>query len=82
MQNAGWAFSGVASGGCSVVSSGLLFLAASLVAECRLVGSRTSVFVALGLNGIFLDQGSNPCALRCQADSQPLDHQGSPFRVF
>ena len=24
------------------------------------------------------DQGLNLCALYCQADSQPLDHQGSP----
>ena len=28
--------------------------------------------------GIFPDQGSNPCPLRWQADSQPLRHQGSP----
>ena len=28
--------------------------------------------------GIFPDQGSNPCPLRRQADSQPLRHQGSP----
>ena len=28
--------------------------------------------------GIFLDQGSNPCALHWRADSLPLDHQGSP----
>ena len=28
--------------------------------------------------GIFPDQGSNPCALHWQADSQPLRHQGSP----
>ena len=27
--------------------------------------------------GIFLDQGSNPCALYWQADSYPLHHQGS-----
>ena len=27
---------------------------------------------------IFPDQGSNPCPLHCQADSQPLRHQGSP----
>ena len=27
---------------------------------------------------IFPDQGSNPCPLRWQADSQPLRHQGSP----
>ena len=31
--------------------------------------------------GIFPDQGSNPCALHWQADSQPLRHQGSP-RIF
>ena len=28
--------------------------------------------------GIFPDQGSNPCPLYWQADSQPLCHQGSP----
>ena len=28
--------------------------------------------------GIFPDQGPNPSPLRWQADSQPLDHQGSP----
>ena len=28
--------------------------------------------------GIFQDQGSNPCPLHWQADSQPLRHQGSP----
>ena len=27
--------------------------------------------------GIFPDQGSNPCPLHWQADSQPLRHQGS-----
>ena len=29
--------------------------------------------------GIFPDQGSNPCPLHWQADSQPLRHQGSPY---
>ena len=28
--------------------------------------------------GIFPDQGSNPCPLHWQADSQQLSHQGSP----
>ena len=28
--------------------------------------------------GILPDQGSNPCPLQWQADSQPLHHQGSP----
>ena len=32
--------------------------------------------------GIFPDQGSNPCPLHWQADSQPLRHQGSPLSVF
>ena len=32
--------------------------------------------------GIFPDQGSNPCPLHWQADSQPLHHQGSPRAVF
>ena len=42
-----------------------------------------SVVVAHGSScsaacGIFPDQGSNPCPLHWQADSQPLRHQGSP----
>ena len=48
-------------------------------------GSRRagSVVVAHGPScsaacGIFPDQGSNPCPLHQQADSQPLRHQGSP----
>ena len=48
-------------------------------------GSRCagSVVVAHGPScsaacGIFPDQGSNPCLLHWQADSQPLRHQGSP----
>ena len=32
--------------------------------------------------GIFPDQGSNPCTLHWQADSQPLRHQGSPELFF
>ena len=32
--------------------------------------------------GIFPDQGSNQCALKWKADSQPLDHQGSPEVIF
>ena len=52
-------------------------------------GSRRSgsVVVAHGLScsaacGIFPDQGSNPCPLHWQADSQPLRHQGSPILFF
>ena len=51
----------------------------------RSTGSRRagSVIVAHGpscsaARGIFPDQGSNPCPLHWQADSQPLRHQGSP----
>ena len=32
--------------------------------------------------GILPDQGSNPCPLHQQADSQPLRHQGSPVSEF
>ena len=52
----------------------------------RSIGSRRagSVVVAHGPScsaacGIFRDQGSNPCPLHWQADSQPLHHQGSPI---
>ena len=52
-------------------------------------GSRRagSVVVAHGPScsaacGIFPDQGSNPCPLPWQADSQPLCHQGSPEQLI
>ena len=55
----------------------------------RSTGSRRagSVVVAHGPScsaacGIFPDQGSNPCPLHWQADSQPLLHQGSPGHAF
>ena len=51
----------------------------------RSTGSRRagSVIVPQGPScsvacGIFPDQGSNPCPLHWQADSQPLRHQGGP----
>ena len=51
----------------------------------RSTGSRRagSVVVAHGPScsaacGIFPEQGSNPCPLHWQADSQPLRYQGSP----
>ena len=51
----------------------------------RSTGSRHagSVVVAHGPScsaacGIFPDQGTNPCPLHRQADSQPLRHQGGP----
>ena len=65
---------------------GPLTVVASPVAEHRLQTPRRagSVVVAHGLSrsaacGIFPDQGSNPCPLHWQADSQPLRHQGSPI---
>ena len=55
----------------------------------RSTGSRraSSVVVAHGLScsaacGLFPDQGSNPCPLHWQADSQPLRHQGSPNLII
>ena len=55
----------------------------------RSTGSRHagSVVVVHGFHrsaacGIFPDQGSNPCLLHWQADSQPLRHQGSPAISF
>ena len=55
----------------------------------RSTGSRCagSVVVAHGPScsaacGIFPDQGSNPCPLHWQADSQPLRHQGNPPYAF
>ena len=55
----------------------------------RSTGSRRagSVVVAHGPScsaacGIFPDQGSNPCPLHWQADSQPLRHQGRTIFFF
>ena len=53
---------------------GLLIVVASLVAEHQALGAQASVVVAHGLSCsvacvIFLDQGSNPCALHWQTDS-------------
>ena len=65
-----------------IAVGGPLTIAASLVGS---TGSRRagSVVVAHGPScsaacGILPDQGSNPCPLHWQADSQPLRHQGSP----
>ena len=72
-----------ASGGHS--SSRCVGLSLSRPLLLRSTGSRraSSVVVAHGPScsaafGIFPDQGSNPCPLHWQADSQPLRHQGSP----
>ena len=72
-----------ASGGHSSSRSAGLSLSRLLL--LRSTGSRRagSVVVAHGPScsaacGILPDQGSNLCPLHCQADSQPLRHQGSP----
>ena len=77
----------VASGGYSSSRcTGLSLLRPLLL---RSTGSRRtgSVVVAHGPSrsaacGIFPDQGSNPCALHWQADSQPLHRQGRPCPFF
>ena len=77
----------VASGGhCSSRCAGLSLSRPLLL---RSTGSRRagSVVVAHRLScsvacGIFPDQGSNPCPLHWQADSQPLRHQGSPHNFY
>ena len=73
----------VASGGHSSLRCAGLSLSRPLL--LRSTGSRRagSVFVAHGPScsaacGIFPNQGSNPCPLHWQTDSQPLRHQGSP----
>ena len=73
----------VASGGHPSSRCAGLSLSWPLLLRSR--GSRRSgsVVVAHGPScsaacGIFPDQGSNPCPLHWQADSQPLRHQGSP----
>ena len=70
-------------GHCSSRCTGLSLLRPLLLQS---TGSRCtgSVVVAHGPSrsaafGIFPDQGSNPCPLHWQADSQPLRHQGSPW---
>ena len=47
--------------------------------QTRKLSSRGSGLSCPAACGIFPDQGSNPCPLHWQADSQPLRHQGSPF---
>ena len=79
-----WGLSPVAASGghSSLRCAGLLLSRPFLL---RNTGSRRagSVVVAHGPScsvacGILPDQGSNPCPLHWQADSQPLRHQGSP----
>ena len=80
-----WGLSLVAaSGGHSSLRCAGLLLSRPLL--LRSTGSRCtgSAIVAHGPSrsvacGILPDQGTNPCPLHWQADSQPLRHQGSPW---
>ena len=56
---------------CGTWASGWLLLLWSM-------GSRARGLSCYAACGIFPDQGWNPCALQCQADSYPVYHQGSP----
>ena len=77
----------VASGGhsasrCAGLSLSWPLLLRSTGSRCAgsvIVAHRPSCSVACG---ILPDQGSNPCPLHWQADSQPLRHQGSPCHIF
>ena len=73
----------VASGGHSSSQCAGLSLSRPLLLRSTGFRCAGSVIVAHGPScsaacGIFWDQGSNPCPLHWQADSQPLRHQGSP----
>ena len=61
--------------GLSLLRPLLLWSTGSRCAGSVVVAHGPSCSVACG---IFPDQGSNPCPLHWQADSQPLCHQGSP----
>ena len=73
----------VASGGHSSSRCAGLSLSRPLLLRSTGFGRAGSVAVAHGLScsaacRILPAQGSNPCPLHWQADSQPLRHQGSP----
>ena len=76
-----------ASGGCSSSRHAGLSLSRPLLLRSTSSRRAGSVTAAHGPScsvacGIFPDQGSNPCPLHRQADSQPLRHQGSPLLVI
>ena len=76
-----------ASGGHSSLRCAGLLLSRPLLLWSTSSRHAGSVVVAHGLScstacGVFPDQGSNPCPLHWQADSQPLRHQGSPPPLF
>ena len=77
----------VASGGHSSSRCAGLSLSCPLLLQSTGSSRAGSVVVAHGSScsaacGIFPEQGSNPCPLHWQADSQPLRHQGSPDHVI
>ena len=77
----------VASRGHSSSRCAGLSLSRPLLLQSTGSGRAGSVVVAHGPScslacGIFPDQGSNPCPLHWEADSQPLRHQGSPYLVL
>ena len=76
-----------ASGGHSSSRCASLSLSRPLLLQSTGSGRAGSAAVAHGPScsaacGIFPDQGSNPCPLHWQVDSQPLNHQGSPLALF
>ena len=80
-------FFAVASGGHSSSRCAGLSLSRPLLLWSTGSRGAGSVIVAHGPSrsaacGILPDQGSNPCPLHWQADSQPLRHQGSPCFLF
>ena len=58
----------------------------SVVAAHRLQSTGSVVVVhrlsRFAACGIFLNQALNSCSVQCKADSQPLDHQGSPNAFY
>ena len=77
----------VASGGHSSSRCSGLPLLRPLLLRSTVSRCAGSVIVAHGPScsaacGILPDQGSNPCPLHWQADSQPLHYQGSPMCLF
>ena len=76
-----------ANGGHSSLQCAGLSLLRPLLLQSTGSSRAGSVIVAHGPScsaacGIFPDQGSNPCPLHWQADSQPLCHQRSPQLVY
>ena len=65
----------------SVVVARGLSSCGSRALECRLSSCGTGLSCPMAC-GIFPDQGSNPCPLHWQVDSQALRHQGSPWKSF